>query len=109
MKRQLASQQQEAASKQAELEKSIADDKSSAPKAASDIADKYGKAVVQIQMAWRLLDKQRSAQIYHQYLPNSREILTKFFKKDFGKGPIMVKSLQKVKMFHRILSNSIVY
>ncbi|MBA2620824.1 MAG: trypsin-like peptidase domain-containing protein [Acidobacteria bacterium] len=99
MKMQLASQQQESASRQAELEKTIAEDKSNAPKAASEIADKYGKAVVEISVAWRLLDKQKSAQLYHQYIPNSREVLAKFFKRDFGKGQIVPNAGSEIPLY----------
>ena len=71
--------------KQSDLEKKIADDKGVS---ASDINDKYAKAVVYIEVAWRLIDTQKQAQIYHQFVPNNREVLGKILGVNFGKGPI---------------------
>ncbi len=70
------------------VKKQIADDKAAAPISASDINDKYGKSVVYIEVAWRLIDTQKQAQIYHQYVPNSREYLSKIMGVNYGKGPI---------------------
>lgn len=55
---------------------------------ASDINDKYGKSVVYIEVAWRLIDTQKQAQVYHQFVPNSKEVLSKLLGVNFGKGPI---------------------
>ena len=71
--------------KTSDLEKKVADDKGVS---ASDINDKYGKAVVYIEVAWRLIDTQKQAQIYHQFVPNSREVLSKILGVNLGKGPI---------------------
>ncbi len=75
-------------SKTGAMEKKIADDKAAAPISAADINDKYGKSVVYIEVAWRLIDTQKQAQIYHQFVPNNREYLSKVMGVNYGKGPI---------------------
>ena len=75
-------------SKTGAMEKKFADDKAAAPISAADINDKYGKSVVYIEVAWRLIDTQKQAQIYHQFVPNSREFLSKMMSVNYGKGPI---------------------
>ncbi|MFL6375493.1 MAG: FHA domain-containing protein, partial [Pyrinomonadaceae bacterium] len=75
----------ELGSKQTDLEKKMDDGKGVS---ASDINDKYGKAVVYMEVAWRLIDTQKQAQIYHQFVPNSKEVLSKLLGVNFGKGPI---------------------
>ncbi len=70
------------------MKKQIADDKAAAPISAADINDKYGKSVVYIEVAWRLIDTQKQAQIYHQFVPNNREYLSKIMGVNYGKGPI---------------------
>ena len=70
------------------LEKKIADDKAAAPIAASEINDKYGKSVVYLEVAWRLIDTQKQTQVYHQFVPNSREFLSKIMGVNYGKGAI---------------------
>lgn len=71
--------------KTADLEKKVADDKGVS---ASEINDKYGKSVVYIEVAWRLIDTQKQAQIYHQFVPNNREVLSRLLGVNLGKGPI---------------------
>ena len=71
--------------KQSDLEKKMTDGKGVS---ASDINDKYAKAVVYIEVAWRLIDTQKQAQIYHQFVPNSREVLSKLLGVNLGKGAI---------------------
>ncbi len=71
--------------KTADLEKKVADGKGVS---ASDINDKYGKSVVYIEVAWRLIDTQKQTQVYHQFVPNSREFLSKIVGVDLGKGAI---------------------
>lgn len=75
----------ELSGKTADLEKKVADGKGVS---ASEINDKYGKAVVYIEVAWRLIDTQKQTQVYHQFVPNSREFLSKILRVDLGKGPI---------------------
>ena len=70
------------------LEKKMADDKAAAPIAASEINDKYGKSVVYLEVAWRLIDTQKQTQVYHQFVPNSREFLSKIMGVNYGKGAI---------------------
>lgn len=71
--------------KQTDLEKKVADGKGVS---ASEINDKYGKAVVYIEVAWRLIDTSKQAQVYHQFVPNSRETLSRLLGVNLGKGPI---------------------
>ncbi len=71
--------------KTTDLEKKLADSKGLS---ASDINDKYGKSVVYIEVAWRLIDTSKQAQIYHQFVPNSREVLSRLLGVNLGKGPI---------------------
>jgi serine protease Do len=71
--------------KTADLEKKMADGKGVS---AADINDKYGKSVVYIEVAWRLIDTSKQAQVYHQFVPNSREVLSKILGVNLGKGPI---------------------
>lgn len=71
--------------KTSDLEKKMEDGKGVS---ASDINDKYAKAVVYVEVAWRLIDTQKQAQIYHQFVPNSREVLSKLLGVNYGKGPI---------------------
>jgi S1-C subfamily serine protease len=70
------------------IKKQFADDKAAAPISAAEINDKYGKSVVYIEVAWRLIDTQKQAQIYHQFVPNNREYLSKVMGVNYGKGPI---------------------
>ncbi len=75
----------ELAGKTADLEKKVDDSK---VVNASEVNEKYGKAVVYIEVAWRLIDTQKSAQVYHQFVPNSREVLGKLLGVNQGRGPI---------------------
>ncbi len=40
------------------------------------------------EVAWRLIDTSKQAQVYHQYLPNNREVLSKIMGVNYGKGAI---------------------
>jgi S1-C subfamily serine protease len=75
-------------SKTGAMEKKFADDKAAVPVSAAEINDKFGKSVVYIEVAWRLIDTQKQAQIYHQFVPNNREYLSKLMGVNYGKGPI---------------------
>ena len=75
----------ELGSKTSDLEKKVADGKGVS---ATEINDKYGKSVVYIEVAWRMIDTSKQAQIYHQFVPNSREVLSKILSVNLGKGPI---------------------
>jgi S1-C subfamily serine protease len=68
-----------------DIEKKMADGKGVS---AAEINDKYGKSVVYIEVAWRLIDTQKQAQVYHQFVPNSREVLSKIIGVNLGTGPI---------------------
>ncbi len=69
----------------ADLEKKMAEGKGLNP---AEINDKYGKSVVYIEVAWRLIDTSKQAQIYHQFVPNSKEYLSRVLGVNVGKGPI---------------------
>jgi len=73
------------AGKTTDLEKKMNDGKGVS---ASDINDKYGKSVVYMEVAWRLIDTSKQAQVYHQFVPNSREVLSRIVGVNLGKGPI---------------------
>ncbi len=68
---------------------------------AAEISDNSGKAVVFLQLSWRLINKDTKAQIYHQFYPNSREVLSKDLKKDFGKGPIIPNGGNAIPIYFR--------
>ncbi len=67
---QLALQSENANKKTDELKTQLETEKASAPKAASDIAEKYSNAVVQIEVSWRLINPSGKAQVYHRYIPS---------------------------------------
>lgn len=71
--------------KTTDLEKKMNDGKGVSP---AEINDKYAKSVVFIEVAWRLIDTQKQAQVYHQFVPNSREVLSKLLGVNLGTGPI---------------------
>jgi len=54
--------------KTAALEKKMSDDKAAAPLSAADVNDKYGKAAVYFEVAWRLINTAEQAQAYHAHL-----------------------------------------
>lgn len=71
--------------KTADLEKKMAEGKGLS---AAEINEQFGKSVVYIEVAWRLIDTSKQSQIYHQFVPNSREYLGKVLNANYGKGPI---------------------
>jgi serine protease Do len=75
----------EMSGKTADLEKKMAEGKGLS---AAEINDKYGKSVVYIEVAWRLIDTSKQTQVFHQFVPNSREILSRLIGVNYGKGPI---------------------
>jgi serine protease Do len=90
--RQQAALQSELANKSAQLESQAADVKSRIDAGgigAAEISDKYGKAVVFIQGSWQLINKETKSPIYHQFMPNNREVLGRLLNQNFGKGPII--------------------
>lgn len=72
-------------SKTGDLEKKMTEGKGLTP---AEINDKYGKSVVYIEVAWRLIDTAKQAQVYHQFVPNSREVLSRLMRVNYGTGPI---------------------
>lgn len=75
----------ELGTKTSDLEKKVADGK---VVNATEVNEKYGKAVVYIEVAWRLIDTQKQTQVYHQFVPNSREVLGKLLGVNLGRGAI---------------------
>jgi serine protease Do len=57
-----------AGEKAADIEQRLADEKASAPVAASAIAEKYNNSVVMIEVGWRMIHPRRQTQVYHRYL-----------------------------------------
>lgn len=68
---QMDAQNVNAQQKTDDLKKQLEDEKASAPKAASAIAEKYSDAVVQIEVSWRLINPTGKAQVYHRYVPTA--------------------------------------
>lgn len=66
---QINAQSEDANKKNEELKSQLEKEKASAPKAASEIAEKYSDAVVQIEVSWRLMNPTGKAQVYHRYVP----------------------------------------
>ena len=71
--------------KSGDLEKKIAEGKGLS---AAEINDKYGKSVVYIEVAWRLIDTAKQAQVFHQFVPNDRAVLSRIVGVNYGTGPI---------------------
>lgn len=69
----------------ADLEKKLAEGKGLS---AAEINDKYGKSVVYIEVAWRLIDTAKQAQIHHRYVENDRAILSRILGVNLGTGAI---------------------
>lgn len=69
LQNQLTSQSEDANKKSDELKKQLAQEKAGAPRAASEIAEKYSNAVVQIEASWRLLNPTEKSQVYHRFVP----------------------------------------
>ncbi|HKP67748.1 MAG TPA: FHA domain-containing protein [Pyrinomonadaceae bacterium] len=94
--KQLEAERASAASKAAELESQTANlqnqiesDKANAPMNAAAVADKSGKSVVFIEGSWQLINKESKSQMFHQFIPNSREVLTRMYNMNYGTGPII--------------------
>ena len=90
--RQQSSLQAELANKSQQLETQASELKTKMDQSgisAAEISDKFGKSVVQIYFSWQLINKESRSQIYHQFYPNSLEVLGKAYGRNFGKGPIV--------------------
>lgn len=88
---QIASQTDDAQKKSDELKKQLEDEKASAPKAASDIAEKYSDAVVQIEASWRMIDPTEKSQVYHRYVPSKLvAAIAKEMKQEFSTNAVAV-------------------
>ncbi len=89
LKSELDSKSSQLESEAANMKSKIEADKASGGISAAEVSDKYGKSVVYIQGSWQLVNKESKSQIYHQFMPNSLEALSKIYKKNYGKGPIV--------------------
>ena len=90
--RQQAALQSELANKSQQLESQASEMKTKMDQggiSAAEISDKYSKAVVYIQASWQLVNKESKSQIYHQFIPNSKEALSQITKQNYGKGPLV--------------------
>ncbi len=76
--------------KNGEKSKDVPDaaDKSGPAMSAVEVNEKFAKSVVYIEVAWRLIDTSKQAQIYHQFVPNNRAVLSKLLGVNLGTGPI---------------------
>lgn len=68
LQNQIVTQAEDANKKADDLKKQLEEEKQSAPKAASVIAEKYSDAVVQIEASWRLINPSGNAQVFHRYV-----------------------------------------
>lgn len=69
---------------------------------AATIAAKYEKAVVYILGSWKLVNEQSKSQIYHQFIPNSREFLTRLYGINYGRGPITPNGATAVPVYVQV-------
>jgi serine protease Do len=87
--KELETKSADAQTKADEVQRRIQESNANATITAASIAEKYGKSVVFIQGAWQLVNTQSKSQIYHQFIPNNREFLSRLYRQDFGRGPII--------------------
>ncbi len=102
MQAELDAKTKEAANQTKKLEEQIKTDKASAPKAASEIAEKYGKTVVFITGSWQLKNTETKSQIYHQFMPNSLEALGRMYGQNFGKGAIIPNGPNAIPLYVQV-------
>ena len=99
----LIAKNKEAAEKRTEkLKSELEKEKAKAPKAASEIAEKYGKTVVYVAGSWQLTNTATKSQIYHQFMPNNLETLGRFYKKNLGKGPIIPNGPAAIPLYRQV-------
>ena len=88
--RQQTALKEELDTKTGAMEKKMADDKSAAGMNAAEINDKYGKAAVYFEVAWRLINTGEQAQAYHAFLTPAE--VKALFKVDVAGGvPLYVQ------------------
>lgn len=66
---------------------------------ATEIVKKYSDAVVFVEVAWRLIDASKQAQLYHQYVPNDLGVLSRIVGVNLGKGLINPKAGRAVPVY----------
>lgn len=69
---------------------------------AANVAEKAGKSVVYIEGSWQLTNKTSKSQIYHRFIPNSREYLTQIYKVNYGKGPIIPSGPATIPIYNKV-------
>jgi serine protease Do len=69
---------------------------------AANVAEKNGKSVVYIEGSWQLTNKTSKSQIYHRFIPNSREYLTGIYKVNYGKGPIIPNGPTAIPIYNKV-------
>ena len=102
--RQQAALQSELEAKSQQLEEQSGEMKSrldASGLSAAEISDKYSNAVVLIQFSWQFINKESKSPIYHQFMPNSREMLSAMFKQNYGKGPIIPEGGNAIPIYVR--------
>lgn len=88
--RQQSALKEEFDTKTGAMEKKLADDKAAAPLSAAEINDKYGKAAVYFEVAWRLINTREQSQAYHAYLSPAE--IKSMFKANVASGvPLYVQ------------------
>jgi serine protease Do len=86
--RKQAEMQSQLDTKSSEIEKNVADKTKPSGMATTEIVKKYSDSVVFIEVAWRLIDASKQAQLYHQFVPNDLSVLSRIVGINLGKGPI---------------------
>lgn len=69
---------------------------------AASVADKNGKSVVYIIGSWKLVNEQSKSQIYHRFIPNSREYLSRVYGVNYGKGPILPNGANSIPLYVQV-------
>ncbi len=92
----------EAQSKAEEAQKKAGEANSNASMTAASVAEKNGKTVVYIEGSWQLTNKTSKSQIYHRFIPNSREFLTRIYRVNYGRGPIIPNGPTAIPIYNKV-------
>lgn len=69
---------------------------------AATVAENNGKSVVFILGSWKLVNDQSKSQIYHRFIPNSREFLSRVYGVNYGRGPIVPNGASAIPLYIQI-------
>lgn len=100
--KELETKSADAQTKADEVQRRIQESNANPTITAATIAEKSGRSVVFIQGAWQLVNTQSKSQIYHQFIPNNREFLTRLYQQDFGRGPIIPNGPASVPVYVQV-------